>query len=71
MGSLNHFDETKFYKTTDPELAALLKPQTLIRWRCEGRGPRYVKLGGKVLYPGSALNEYIEARVVDPKPTAA
>lgn len=27
-----------------------MSPRTLERWRCEGRGPRYVKIGGKVLY---------------------
>jgi hypothetical protein len=25
-------------------------PQTLARWRCEGRGPKFFKVGGKILY---------------------
>jgi predicted site-specific integrase-resolvase len=27
-----------------------MSPQTLARWRCEGRGPQYMKIGGKILY---------------------
>lgn len=25
-------------------------PQTLARWRSEGRGPKFFKVGGKILY---------------------
>jgi predicted site-specific integrase-resolvase len=33
---------------------------TLARWRCNGSGPKFVKLGGKVGYLDEDLNEYIE-----------
>jgi hypothetical protein len=31
-----------------------LSPRTLEQWRWQGRGPRFLKLGGRVVYP---LNE--------------
>lgn len=27
-----------------------ISPRTLERWRWEGKGPRYLKLGGRVVY---------------------
>ena len=44
------------------EAAVLLgcRPQTLHNRRCEGRGPRYIKIGRRVFYPESALKEYLE-----------
>jgi hypothetical protein len=32
---------------------------TLNTWRTRGRGPRYVRLGRKVLYRIAALNDYL------------
>ena len=28
-----------------------ISPKTLQRWRCEGRGPKYLKLAKRVSYP--------------------
>jgi predicted DNA-binding transcriptional regulator AlpA len=28
-----------------------ISPKTLQRWRCEGRGPKYLKLSKRVSYP--------------------
>ena len=46
---------------TTKEAAALLgRPSsTLERWRCEGRGPDYVKEEGGVRYHQEHLREYI------------
>lgn len=38
-----------------------LSPRTLQRWRVEGRGPKFVKLGKKVAYTEAALRAYVEA----------
>ncbi|WJI14953.1 helix-turn-helix domain-containing protein [Pseudoxanthomonas winnipegensis] len=38
---------------------------TLEKMRHEGRGPRYVKLGGRVFYRKSDLDAYVEAAVVE------
>jgi len=29
----------------------LVSPRTLEQWRWQGRGPRFLKLGGRVVYP--------------------
>jgi predicted DNA-binding transcriptional regulator AlpA len=34
-------------------------PKTLINDRCNGNGPRYVRLGRLIRYKQSALDEYI------------
>ena len=61
-----HFDPDSFYRPTDPKLAALAKPQTLRVWRCQNRGPAYLKLGSRVIYSGAALNEWLATRLVEP-----
>ncbi|MCL4822113.1 MAG: helix-turn-helix domain-containing protein [Vicinamibacteria bacterium] len=39
-----------------------LSPRTLQRWRCERRGPRYIRLGKLARYRRSDLDAYIEAQ---------
>ena len=58
------FDDGKLYPTDDPALLALGRPQTLRHWRVYGIGPRYVKIGKRIYYCGSALNEYIAQSTV-------
>lgn len=36
--------------------------QTLARWRTEGGGPEYVKIGGRVLYEPAALEAFVASR---------
>jgi hypothetical protein len=38
---------------------------TLRRWRLEGRGPRYTKVGSNVRYRLSWLREFMAARTVE------
>jgi hypothetical protein len=33
--------------------------RTLERWRAEGTGPSYVKIGRRVAYTGRAIKEYL------------
>lgn len=40
-----------------------LSPRTLQRWRLEGRGPKYFKVGRLVRYSTETLNEYITANL--------
>ncbi len=35
-----------------------VSPQTLQRWRSEGRGPRYLKLSKRVSYPLEAILDF-------------
>jgi len=37
-------------------------PQTLRSWRVQGRGPRYVKIGNRILYDTKDLDEFMESR---------
>lgn len=39
--------------------------RTLANWRCQSIGPRYTKLGGKILYKLSDVTKWEEARTVD------
>jgi hypothetical protein len=40
-----------------------LSPRTLERWRWEGIGPHYLKIGGRVVYQLSEVEEYEQAYV--------
>ena len=35
-----------------------MSPKTLQRWRMEGRGPHYLKLGKRVNYPLNAVTAF-------------
>jgi excisionase family DNA binding protein len=51
---------------TPDEAAACLRcaKQTLARWRCEGGGPAYVKMGARVLYRRADLDAWVAGRRV-------
>jgi len=36
-------------------------PQTLARWRCEGIGPVFVKIGGRIFYESEELAKFVAA----------
>jgi len=40
-----------------------ISPRTLERWRWTGEGPRFVKLGGRVVYRLSDIEEYEQAMI--------
>ncbi|MDK1492896.1 helix-turn-helix domain-containing protein [Sinorhizobium sp. 7-81] len=54
-------DWPRFVRT--PEAAQLLdlSPRTLEKHRCEGTGPIYRKLGGRVVYSVADLQAWVEA----------
>ena len=60
------FDNDRLYLAGDPALLVLGRPSTLAHWRCEGRGPAYIKIGPRVAYRGSDLNQWLEAQTVRP-----
>jgi hypothetical protein len=35
-----------------------MSPRTLERWRWTGEGPRYLKLGGRIVYREDDIEEY-------------
>ncbi len=68
---MTRFDPEVFYRSTDPALAVIATSGTLRVWRCQKRGPRYHRLGGRVVYSGKDLNDYIDSCAVDPADAAA
>ena len=52
------------------ELAARwnISPRTLERWRWSGEGPRFIKLGGRVVYRLDDIEAYERAQVRDRTP---
>lgn len=54
-------------KLNNCEAAAFLgvKPNTLEIWRCRHIGPRYSKLGRRVLYDIADLQEFFESRRIE------
>jgi hypothetical protein len=43
-----------------------VKPKSLANWRSEGRGPAYLKIGGRVLYEIEELKRFRDACRVRP-----
>ena len=64
---MKRFDSETYYKPSDPAMRVIGTPGTLRVWRCKGRGPRYVKNGGRVLYYGADLNRYLDECAVEPR----
>lgn len=54
-------------KLNTAEAAAYLgiRPNTLEIWRCKHKGPRYSKIGTRVLYDLDDLETFFTARAVD------
>ena len=42
--------------------------RTLANWRSIGEGPKYTKIGGRVLYPLDSVKSWEEARTLGVKP---
>lgn len=45
--------------------------RTLARWRAEGKGPAYTRIGGRIYYRRNALSEYARSVEVQPVRNAA
>jgi hypothetical protein len=61
------FDATRHYAPTDPEILALLGSKNKqAQMRHHGRAPAFFRLGRKIIYHGSDLNTWANARRVSP-----
>lgn len=38
-------------------------PGTLQVWRCQGKGPRFIKSGSRVVYRLRDINAYLDSRI--------
>tara|TARA_R110002073_G_C9499211_1_gene581913 strand:- start:6189 stop:6512 length:324 start_codon:yes stop_codon:yes gene_type:complete len=52
-------------RVTDPRMS-VFKPSAWAKWRVTGAGPRYFKIGGKVLYRWSDVREWLLSTPVEP-----
>lgn len=59
------FEDDRYYRTSDPELLVIATPGTMAKWRCRGIGPPYIRFGGRILYIGRDLNEWLEKHRVN------
>lgn len=59
-------DDIKFLSPADvvSRYANKLSIGTLANWRCQGVGPRFVKIGGKIFYPLPDLEKWESERTV-------
>ena len=60
--------QTREYLTEDEAAAHVhLNPRTLSNWRSAGRGPRYLKAGGRVRYLREDLDRWLDAHAREPE----
>jgi hypothetical protein len=53
----------RHYSTKEAARYLNLSPQTLTNWRCLGRGPRFLKFGGRVVYDHDDLQAFKNSSV--------
>lgn len=58
------FEINRNFVLGDPQLEVIGSKEKLAQWRHKGIGPAYYKLGRKIIYSGSDLNEWAEAQRV-------
>lgn len=62
------FNTEYWYRPTDPAMSLIGTPSTLAHWRCEGRGPKFSKIGkgqgSRILYSGIVLVAWLESQAV-------
>jgi predicted DNA-binding transcriptional regulator AlpA len=60
-------EQQKMVTLTETELATRwsMTTKTLYRWRTQNQGPKYMKLGKKILYPLAAVETYENQITVD------
>ncbi|ACS80797.1 MULTISPECIES: helix-turn-helix transcriptional regulator [Maridesulfovibrio] len=56
---------SKLINTVEAALFLGLRPGTLEVWRCHGKGPRYSKIGRRVMYEVSDLRMFVESAKVE------
>ena len=60
--------EQKYIQPIEVEYLYRIKIGTLANWRCQGRGPAYVKFGRKILYSVKVLEDWCknhQVRTID------
>lgn len=63
-------DDLECLTEEDFQLLADVKPGTAEAWRKRGRGPAWVRLGNRVLYPRAAVSDYLQSLLREPSVAA-
>ena len=58
--------ERRFVESRAAERRTGIPETTLRNWRSQGRGPRYVRVGRRVYYDISVLDEWMLSQTVEP-----
>jgi hypothetical protein len=53
---------------TEKEFATIIRrsPETIRQWRRSGRGPRWIKIGGRILYEADSVKDFLRAAARSP-----
>lgn len=63
----NLFEQNRNYVLGDEELNLIGDRDKLAQWRHKNFGPLYYRLGRKIIYRGTDLNEWADAQRVEPR----
>ena len=61
-------DFNRFYNESELAAECRIARATLEKWRREGKGPPYIKLGKRVVYRASAVEAWLEEQTVGAAP---
>ena len=61
------FDETRTYVLGDPELKLIGSKEKLSQWRHRSVGPAFYRMGRRIIYHGTDLNEWAATQRVEGK----
>jgi hypothetical protein len=63
MTTRDHLTE----KQVEDQYRPLFRLKTLQTWRALRQGPRFVRIGRRIFYPRQAIEDFIQASVVEPE----
>jgi predicted DNA-binding transcriptional regulator AlpA len=63
-------DQSQLLTTAEAATYLRMAAHTLTRWRSQGKGPSFVRVGGSVFYRVTELEAYIERSVTAPEKRA-
>lgn len=67
---MNHTHTQRRLNTVDAAEYLGVRPGTMEVWRSLGKGPRYIKLGARVVYEIADLDAFAASRAVETSDTA-
>ena len=60
------FEPGRLYRTNHPALKSLASVKTMAMWRCDLKGPSFIRSGSRILYRGHDLNRAIQPHLQSP-----